>query len=153
MACTVFLPAADMLHPSEVAVDYIFNAFSNAFFDKNTLQCMHEINQYQNGISHRPIHTDTIEYEKFTKHLRSKKQELLGRNNIKKEFLRRAPTSRAFAAAPLASPRGIRSRIAAHRTSHFLYPIDVLANNPNCNFVSFSQFICNICNKQIGSVY
>jgi len=71
--------AADMLHPSEVAVDYIFTAFSNAFFDKNTLQCMHEVNQYKNGISHRPIHTDSIEYEKFTKHLRSKKQELLNK--------------------------------------------------------------------------
>lgn len=42
--------AADMLHPSDVAVDYIFSAFSNAFFDKNTLQCMHEVNQYQNSV-------------------------------------------------------------------------------------------------------
>jgi hypothetical protein len=56
--------------------------FPNSFFDKNTLQCMHEINQYQNGISHRAIHTDTIEYEKFTKHLRSKKQELLNKYPI-----------------------------------------------------------------------
>lgn len=74
--------ATDMLHPSEVAVDYIFNAFSNAFFDKNTIQCMNEINQYKNGLSHRPIHTDTIEYEKFTKHLLSKKQELLNKYPI-----------------------------------------------------------------------
>jgi len=71
--------AADMLHPSEVAVDYIFNTFSLAFFNKNTLQCMHEVNQYQNGLLHRPIHTDTIEYEKFTKHLLSKKQEILNK--------------------------------------------------------------------------
>ena len=71
--------AADMLHPSDVAVDYIFSAFSNAFFDKNTLQCMHEVNQYQNSVSHRPIHTDTIEYEKFTKHLFSQKEELLNK--------------------------------------------------------------------------
>jgi hypothetical protein len=71
--------AADMLHPSEVAVEYIFNAFSNVFFGKNTLQCMNEINQYKNGLSHRPIHTDSIEYEKFTKHLLSKKQELMNK--------------------------------------------------------------------------
>lgn len=71
--------AADMLHPSEVAVDYIFKSFSNAFFDKETLQCMHEVNQYQNSVSHRPIHTDTIEYEKFTKHLLSRKEDLLNK--------------------------------------------------------------------------
>jgi hypothetical protein len=71
--------AADMLHPSEVAVDYIFKIFSNVFFQKETLQCMNELTNYKNGLLHRPTHTDTTEYEKFKNHLHKTKQNLLNK--------------------------------------------------------------------------
>ncbi len=71
--------APDMLHPSQVAVDYIFNMFSNAFFENSTEKCMNEVNQYINALSHRPIHINSTEYEKFKKHLVSKKQELMNK--------------------------------------------------------------------------
>jgi len=71
--------APDMLHPSQVAVDYIFNRFSNTFFENTTEICMNEVNQYKNALSHRPIHTETTDYENFKKHLISKKQELMNK--------------------------------------------------------------------------
>jgi len=38
-----------------------------------------EVNQYQNGISHRPIHTDTVEYKQFESYLFTQKQKLLNK--------------------------------------------------------------------------
>ncbi len=77
--------AADMLHPSEVAVDYIFNEFTKAYFNDETLNCYKQVKQLQTGLAHRPIHTDTAEFEHFTKQLASKKQVLLNRYPILKD--------------------------------------------------------------------
>jgi len=71
--------AADMLHPSELAVDYIFKQFSSAFFTKNTMQCIADISKYKNAIQHRPIHFETPHYRKFAAHLVMQKQELLNK--------------------------------------------------------------------------
>jgi hypothetical protein len=43
------------------------------------------------------------------------------------------------------------SRIAARRASRFLYPINVLADSPNCNLVSFLQH--HFSKEQINTVF
>jgi hypothetical protein len=43
----------DMLHPSDSAVEYIWNAFSNCYFDNNTLALWQEISGITKAVSHR----------------------------------------------------------------------------------------------------
>jgi len=69
--------AADMLHPSEVAVDYIYKLFSEAFFDSETTACMQLVNQYKNALSHRPFNTNYTEFEKLTNYIATKRTEIL----------------------------------------------------------------------------
>ncbi len=76
--------APDMLHPSEVAVDYIFKRFSDVYFEAETIQCMNDVKSYKSGLSHRPIHTETTEFEKFAQHLATKRQDLLNKYPILK---------------------------------------------------------------------
>ncbi|OFY68243.1 MAG: hypothetical protein A2V64_12100 [Bacteroidetes bacterium RBG_13_43_22] len=45
--------ADDMLHPSDAAVDYIWNAFSGCYFDKNTLDTWREVEKITKAVSHR----------------------------------------------------------------------------------------------------
>lgn len=57
--------AKDMLHPSEVAVDYIWEKLSSSFFDDNTKALCAEVQSYVNLCNHRPLHTNTVEYQKL----------------------------------------------------------------------------------------
>lgn len=54
---------ADMIHPSAVAVDYIWEQFSRCYFNAETLQIQGEIAQLQKGLQHRP-RTDVENYYK-----------------------------------------------------------------------------------------
>jgi hypothetical protein len=57
--------AADMIHPSEVAVDYIWEYFSHMFFDEKTRQLNHTLEKIQAATRHRPFHPDTAAYRQF----------------------------------------------------------------------------------------
>lgn len=50
--------AADMLHPSETAIDYIFNRFENAYSDTDTIALSDEILHLSKRINHRPLVAD-----------------------------------------------------------------------------------------------
>jgi hypothetical protein len=45
--------ANDMLHPSDAAVEYIWDAFSECYFDKNTLDTWREVEKITKAVSHR----------------------------------------------------------------------------------------------------
>lgn len=47
--------ATDMMHPSEQAIDYIFEKFSGSFFDEDTIQLMQQIVKIQKLAQHRPL--------------------------------------------------------------------------------------------------
>ena len=47
--------AADMKHPSETAVDYIYERFSEAYFDRNTLAEAMACRARSRHEAHRPI--------------------------------------------------------------------------------------------------
>ena len=57
--------ASDMLHPSEVAVDYIWNRFSDTYFSRQTIELKKRIEQLVSNYDHRPIHPDSLEYKNF----------------------------------------------------------------------------------------
>ncbi|MGC3979148.1 MAG: GSCFA domain-containing protein [Paludibacteraceae bacterium] len=69
--------AQDMLHPSETAIKYIWQCFSETFFDKDTLQLKRELEQLRSDYNHRPMHPHTAEYRLFVENREKRKNKLL----------------------------------------------------------------------------
>lgn len=57
----------DMLHPSEQAVEYIYERFAETFFGKETLQFLKEWKPIKEALAHRPFHPESQEYLNFVK--------------------------------------------------------------------------------------
>ena len=69
--------APDMLHPSEVAVDYIWSRFSETYFTDHTLQLKKRLEQLVADRAHRPFQPNSTEYKKFLEHTEKRKAEIL----------------------------------------------------------------------------
>lgn len=57
--------AADMIHPSDVAIDYIWNKFAGRYFSKETKDIIERWQKVARSLSHRPFNIGTDEYKKF----------------------------------------------------------------------------------------
>lgn len=57
----------DMTHPSSVAIKYIWERFSETYFDKQTIQVNKEWSKINNALNHRPINQESEEYKLFLK--------------------------------------------------------------------------------------
>ncbi|MDD5570598.1 MAG: GSCFA domain-containing protein [Bacteroidales bacterium] len=64
--------ADDMLHPNNIAVNYIFGKFSEMFFDEKTMKIISEIEKIIKAKNHRPFDNTTVSYKNFIKEYRSK---------------------------------------------------------------------------------
>lgn len=68
--------ADDMIHPSNLAIEYIWEKFQSVYFDESAREKIKEILKIRKMSAHRPLHRDTKTYEKFQAELeaaRSKK--------------------------------------------------------------------------------
>ncbi|MCC8089440.1 MAG: GSCFA domain-containing protein [Rikenellaceae bacterium] len=63
--------SADMLHPSDVAVDYIWKNFKTALFSEPTIKISEKIEKINKAAAHRPLFPDSVQYAKFTEKFRS----------------------------------------------------------------------------------
>ncbi|MEN8928159.1 MAG: GSCFA domain-containing protein [Flavobacteriales bacterium] len=72
--------AKDMLHPSELAIDYIWEKFCDSFFTKETKELNKRISQIEREKKHRPFNPESTEYNSFTEKLIEKE------NQLHKEF-------------------------------------------------------------------
>jgi hypothetical protein len=59
--------ASDMLHPSEVAVEYICQKFEQAAFSDSAMRTMEEVKRLLAAKAHRPFNANTPEYRNFLK--------------------------------------------------------------------------------------
>ena len=57
--------AADMLHPSEQAIDYIWERLSAWCFSRETKTFIEEWRPIRQALSHRPFHPESEEYHRF----------------------------------------------------------------------------------------
>jgi hypothetical protein len=55
----------DMLHPSEQAVEYIWERFSETYFSKETKDFLKEWKPLKEALNHRPFHPESDEYKQF----------------------------------------------------------------------------------------
>lgn len=57
--------AADMLHPSDQAVDYVFETFARHYFSPRLIEFADEQSRLNQALAHRPLHPDSCEYRRF----------------------------------------------------------------------------------------
>ncbi len=70
----------DMLHPNKVAIDYIWNRFSDTYFSKETQKINLEIEVIQKGLEHKPFNSQTESHQKFIGKLQDKIDKLASHN-------------------------------------------------------------------------
>lgn len=57
--------ADDMLHPSGIAIEYIWDCFSRTYFSTDTLQIMKEWSGIRKSLHHKPFRPQSEAYRKF----------------------------------------------------------------------------------------
>ena len=68
--------AEDMVHPSAVAVDYIWQRFVETYMTTDTQQEMRVLHQLWRDRHHRFLHPDSPEAEQFAEHIKTRLQAL-----------------------------------------------------------------------------
>ena len=68
--------AEDMLHPSEMAVDYIWERFADCYFAPDTRRQMKEIAQLVADRAHRPLHPESDAFRQFAARTEERQAEL-----------------------------------------------------------------------------
>lgn len=58
---------SDMLHPTEQAEDYIWERFSDRYFDPETKNLVNELKSICAALAHRPFHPGTTAHQQFLK--------------------------------------------------------------------------------------
>ena len=69
--------AADMLHPSDVAVEYVFSRFVQTYlYEPHTQADMRTLHQLYQDLHHRPMHPESIEYQQFRQGVMQRAEQL-----------------------------------------------------------------------------
>jgi len=64
--------AEDMLHPSQTAIDYIWERFFENYISEENFATMEEVCSIQKGLAHRPFNPESDSHQKFLHHLNAK---------------------------------------------------------------------------------
>jgi hypothetical protein len=76
----------DMIHPNEVAEQYIFEKFSETYFDENLKDFIKKWQPIQKALAHRPFDEKSESHQKFLKKLLKDLQEISTLVNVEKEI-------------------------------------------------------------------
>lgn len=57
----------DLVHPSQLAIDYIYERFSECYYDQKTINLIPQIRNIKKAIIHRPIQSESAEHQQFLK--------------------------------------------------------------------------------------
>jgi len=68
--------AEDMVHPNEIAVNYIWEKFKQVWIADVALNLMDEIDFIQKGVLHRPFNKNSVAHQQFLEKLEQKKKEI-----------------------------------------------------------------------------
>jgi len=94
--------ASDMLHPSEVAEDYIWDKFTRAYFDADFGRFRKEWAAVRQSLGHRPLHLGAPEHRTFLDQTVERLERLNGQGVDVRQELREV--QRQLAALPLPKP-------------------------------------------------
>ena len=57
----------DMIHPNEIAIDYIWDYFQQAYFSSATMTILKQVRKIVQASQHRPLHIETDAHQQFVK--------------------------------------------------------------------------------------
>jgi hypothetical protein len=63
--------AEDMLHPSQTAIDYIWERFTETWFLEASFSILKEVENIQKGLAHRPFNANSEAHSRFLENLKS----------------------------------------------------------------------------------
>ncbi len=69
--------AGDMLHPSDAALDYIWEKFTETFISDESVKLMRAIEKIIKAKAHRPVNASSIEHARFREKVREQIDEVL----------------------------------------------------------------------------
>lgn len=81
--------ADDMLHPSNIGIEYIWEHFANTFLSGNAKSILNQVQSILKRLNHRPLHRNTTAYKKLISSLRAdiySFQEIYPNTDFKKEL-------------------------------------------------------------------
>jgi len=64
--------AEDMLHPNQVAIDYIWHKFSENYISEESISTMQEVSEIQKSLRHRSFNPESEQHQKFLAKLQQK---------------------------------------------------------------------------------
>lgn len=76
----------DMLHPTDQAVEYIWQRFGETFFSKQTVKFLEEWRPIKAALAHRPFNPEAEEYKKFLEKAKEEERELMERLILSSHF-------------------------------------------------------------------
>jgi lysophospholipase L1-like esterase len=62
----------DMLHPNQVAIDYIWHKFSENYMTEESISLMQEVDEIQKSLRHRSFNPESEQHQKFLAKLQQK---------------------------------------------------------------------------------
>lgn len=68
--------AADMTHPSDVAVEYVWQCFCQTCISRESRQLMDETASLRKALAHRPLQPQSEQYKRFIEQIASKTEQL-----------------------------------------------------------------------------
>lgn len=66
----------DMLHPNQIAIDYIWKLFSENYISQESLTTMQEVDEIQKSLRHRSFNPESEQHQKFLAKLQQKINQL-----------------------------------------------------------------------------
>ncbi len=76
--------AEDMIHPSPVAIDYIWQRFSETTISQESQSIMKEVETIQKGLAHRPFDPNSESHQQFLSKLQAKSTKLVSQYSFMK---------------------------------------------------------------------
>jgi hypothetical protein len=67
----------DMIHPTQQAIDYIWQVFADTYFTEETKKIMDDVRKVNLMRQHRPLHPDTEGYQLFVNNLKKREMVLV----------------------------------------------------------------------------
>ena len=64
--------AEDMLHPNQVAIDFIWQKFVENYMTSESITIMQEVSEIQKSLRHRSFNPDSVQHQKFLANLQQK---------------------------------------------------------------------------------
>ena len=77
---------SDLIHPSDLAEEYIWQKFQQIYFDQDTKSLWEKTKRIQTSLAHRPFQPESLSHQKFLRNLLQEMEELAPRIDFSSEI-------------------------------------------------------------------